>query len=131
MTVDACAHGAGGRRKWPETIQLKEPALLLIDLTQHIRSHEAAAPRLPPAMSVITAVREYINKMLSEVAGMKALLLDAETVRPCVIAALYPMFPRPCSCSLRSLPAFLIPVHYLLKNYFISVSLAARARRSA
>ena len=32
-------------------------------------------------MSVITSVREYINKMLSEVPGMKALLLDRETVR--------------------------------------------------
>lgn len=32
-------------------------------------------------MSVITAVREYINKMLSEVLGMKALLMDDETVR--------------------------------------------------
>jgi hypothetical protein len=31
-------------------------------------------------MSVITAVREYINKMLSEVLGMKALLMDEDTV---------------------------------------------------
>ena len=36
-------------------------------------------------MSVITAVREYINKMLSEVLGMKALLMDADTVRPDLI----------------------------------------------
>ena len=32
-------------------------------------------------MNCITAVREYLNKMLSEVPGMKALLMDRETVR--------------------------------------------------
>ncbi len=80
-------------------------------------------------MSVITAVREYINKMLSEVAGMKALLLDAETVRARAIAALYPIFPLSLGLG-RSLPAFLIPLHCLLKTYFICLSRRVRVRRS-
>jgi hypothetical protein len=32
-------------------------------------------------MSVINATRDYLNKMLTEVYGMKALLMDDETVR--------------------------------------------------
>ena len=32
-------------------------------------------------MSVINATRDYLNKMLTEVHGMKALLMDDETVR--------------------------------------------------
>jgi hypothetical protein len=32
-------------------------------------------------MAVTVAVREYLNKMLSEVSGIKALLLDEETVQ--------------------------------------------------
>jgi hypothetical protein len=32
-------------------------------------------------MDVIKAVQNYVNKMIDEVAGMKVLLLDTETVR--------------------------------------------------
>ena len=36
------------------------------------------------AMSLIGATRDYVNKILTEVSGMKALLMDDETVRPFV-----------------------------------------------
>ena len=34
-------------------------------------------------MDVVKAVQHYINRMLSDVSGMKILLLDGETVRSC------------------------------------------------
>lgn len=36
--------------------------------------------RLPLSMDVLKAVQAYVNKMITEVPGMKVLLLDAHTV---------------------------------------------------
>lgn len=33
-------------------------------------------------MSLVTAVRDYINRMLQDISGMKVLILDSHTVRP-------------------------------------------------
>lgn len=46
------------------------------------------------SLSVIKAVRDYLNKMLVEVPGMKALLMDEETVR--VLSHEFEMFELAC-----------------------------------
>ena len=33
-------------------------------------------------MSLVTAVRDYINRMLQDISGMKVLILDSHTVHP-------------------------------------------------
>jgi hypothetical protein len=43
-------------------------------------------------MSLIEANREYVNKMLTEVVGMKALLMDDETVRRTLTFSLLSIF---------------------------------------
>ena len=43
-------------------------------------------------MSLIEANREYVNKMLTEVVGMKALLMDDETVRQTLAFSLLSIF---------------------------------------
>ena len=63
-----------------------------------------------PTMSMITAIRDYVTKMVTDVAGMKVLVMDAETtgivsmvytqtqilqVRTCVRAA-FPCATNPC-----------------------------------
>ena len=40
-------------------------------------------------MDVLKAVQTYVNKMITEVSGMKVLLLDSHTVRPTFRCSLF------------------------------------------
>ena len=77
-----------------------------------LRAPEMAASSKP--LSMITAIRDYVTKMVTDVSGMKVLVMDAETtgivsmvytqtqilqVRTCARAA-FPCATDPCLCAI-------------------------------
>ena len=53
--------------------------VLSVSFHAELRTPEMASSTRTSPLSVITAIRDYVTKMVTDVAGMKVLVMDAET----------------------------------------------------